>query len=54
MDTKTRDQIGIAPLLPEYKKIDAIANYTDLATYFGYANKSGINIPFAIAVIGRF
>ena len=51
MDTKIRDQKGIAPLLPEYKKIDAINNYNDLAAYFGYANKSGINIPFSVSVM---
>nr|WP_315210922.1 M13 family metallopeptidase [uncultured Flavobacterium sp.] len=51
MDTKTRDQKGIAPLLPEYKKIDTINNYTDLAAYFGYANKSGSNIPFSVSVM---
>lgn len=51
MNTKTRDQKGIAPLLPEYKKIDAINNYTDLSAYFGYANKSGSNIPFSISVM---
>ncbi|WP_426090397.1 M13 family metallopeptidase [Flavobacterium sp. DSR3-2] len=51
MDTKIRDQKGIVPLLPEYKKIDAINNYNDLAAYFGYANKSGINIPFSVSVM---
>ncbi|MFV8336123.1 M13 family metallopeptidase [Flavobacterium sp. RSP29] len=51
MDTQMRDQKGIAPLLPEYKKIDAIKNYTDLAAYFGYANKSGSNIPFSVSVM---
>jgi putative endopeptidase len=51
MDTKMRDQKGIAPLLTEYKKIDAITNYTDLAAYFGYANTSGSNIPFSVSVM---
>lgn len=51
MDIKSRDQKGIAPLLPEYKKIDAITNYIDLAAYFGYANKSGSNIPFSVSVM---
>jgi putative endopeptidase len=54
MDTLRRDRIGISPLLPEYKKIDAIANYNDLAAYFGYANKSGIKTPFAVGVIEDF
>ena len=51
MDIKMRDQKGISPLLPEFKKIDAINNYTDLAAYFGYANKSGSNIPFSVSVM---
>ncbi|MFV8391174.1 M13 family metallopeptidase [Flavobacterium sp. LB2P6] len=51
MDTKMRDQKGITLLLPEYKKIDAINNYNDLAAYFGYANKSGSNIPFSVSVM---
>lgn len=51
MDIKMRDQKGISPLLPEFKKIDAIKNYTDLAAYFGYANKSGSNIPFSVSVM---
>lgn len=51
MDTKMREQKGITPLLPEFTKIDAIRNYTDLAAYFGYANKSGINIPFSVSVM---
>ncbi|MBA0882756.1 M13 family metallopeptidase [Flavobacterium sp. BBQ-18] len=50
MNNKTRDQKGITPLIPEFKKIDAIANYTDLAAYFGYANKSGNQIPFIVGV----
>jgi putative endopeptidase len=54
MNVKARDQKGITPLLPEYKKIDAIASYTDLANYFGYANKSGGNIPFAVGVTEDF
>ena len=51
MDMKARDQKGITPLLPEYKNIDAITNYTDLAAYFGHANKSGVNIPFSVSVM---
>src|SRR6478609_635227 len=50
MDTTARDQKGITPLLSEYKKIDAISNQSDLAGYFGYANKSGRNIPFSLGV----
>lgn len=54
MDSIKRDQIGIAPLLPEFKKIDAISNYSDLANYFGKANQSGTNIPFVIGVTEDF
>jgi putative endopeptidase len=54
MDTIARDKKGIAPLLSEYKKIDAIANYTDLASYFGYANTLGNNIPFSLSVYNDF
>lgn len=54
MNVKTRDEKGITPLLPEFKKIDAIANYSDLAKYFGVANKYGNIIPFQIGVIEDF
>lgn len=54
MNVKARNQKGITPLLPEFKKIDAIANYSDLAKYFGNANKSGNTIPFQIGVIEDF
>jgi putative endopeptidase len=51
MDSITRDKIGIAPLLPEFKKIDSISNYSALAKYFGRANQSGNNSPLVIAVM---
>jgi putative endopeptidase len=35
MNRKDRDAKGIAPIQPELKNIDAIANYSDLAAYFG-------------------
>jgi len=54
MNVKTRDKKGINPLIPEFKKIDAIANYSDLAEYFGVANKYGNIIPFQIGVIEDF
>jgi putative endopeptidase len=54
MNVKTRDKKGITPLFPEFKKIDAIANYSDLAKYFGNANKSGNIIPFQMGVIEDF
>ena len=54
MNVRTRDKKGINPLIPEFKKIDAIANYSDLAKYFGVANKYGNIIPFQIGVIEDF
>ena len=51
---KERDAKGVAPLQSELKNIDAIANYTDLATYFGKANKTGMAIPFQISVYTDF
>lgn len=47
---KDRDAKGVTPIQPELKAIDAIANYADLATYFGKANRAGISVPFVIFV----
>lgn len=50
MDQKGRDASGVAPLQGEFKLIDAIANYSDLAAYFGHANRIGILIPFSLGI----
>ena len=50
MNRKDRDAKGITPIQPELKAIDAIASYTDLASYFGTANRTGVTNPFNIAV----
>ena len=50
MNRKDRDAKGISPIQPELKAIDAIANYTDLASYFGSANRTGVSAPFVIFV----
>lgn len=54
MNRKDRDAKGIAPVQDELKAIDAIANYDDLASFFGIANRTGINIPFNISVYTDF
>jgi putative endopeptidase len=54
MDQKARDAKGIAPLTAEFKTIDAIKDYNDLASYFGKANKTGDMTPFAVGVIEDF
>ncbi|SCY21718.1 M13 family metallopeptidase [Flavobacterium caeni] len=50
MDQKTRDAKGISPIQPEFKAIDAIASYTDLAKFFGNANRDGNLYPFNLSV----
>ncbi|GGD55616.1 M13 family metallopeptidase [Muriicola marianensis] len=49
-----RNEIGVAPLKPVFEKIDALANYDDLATYFAYANKMGINVPLGLFIYQDF
>jgi putative endopeptidase len=50
MNRKERDAKGITPIQSELKAIDAIANYSDLAGFFGTANRTGLAAPFAISV----
>ncbi|WP_298395472.1 M13-type metalloendopeptidase [Flavobacterium sp.] len=54
MNRKDRDAKGVTPIQSELKAIDAIANYTDLATYFGKANRIGVSIPFSVSVTEDF
>ena len=53
-DRITRDSKGVEPIKPELSKIDAITNYTELATYFGRANRLGTNVPFSFSVYNDF
>lgn len=54
MNRKDRDAKGITPIKAELKAIDGIANYNDLAGFFGTANRTGISIPFNISVYTDF
>ena len=45
MDMETRDSRGIGPLQPELDRIDAIADYGDLAAYFSDAMKRNFDAP---------
>ncbi|MGB5647390.1 M13 family metallopeptidase [Muriicola sp.] len=54
MNLEKRNSLGAAPLKAELEKIDAIASYDDLATYFGYANKVSINVPLGLFVYQDF
>ena len=50
MNQKDRDAKGISPLQPAFKAIDAIANYSDLAAFFGRCNRENNLAPFGISV----
>lgn len=54
VDRKTRNEKGINPIIPYLKQIDSIKDYTDLAGYFGKANRLGIATPFSISVTEDF
>ena len=54
MNRNDRDAKGIKPIEAELKAIDGIANYNDLAGFFGTANRTGISIPFNISVYTDF
>lgn len=54
VDMETRNELGVAPLKPEFNKIDAIKSYEELATYFAYANKYGINVPLGLIIYQDF
>ncbi len=54
INRKDRDAKGITPIQPKLKVIDAIVTHSDLAAYFGKANKTGVSIPFGISVTQDF
>ena len=54
MNRKERDAKGISPIQTGLKGIDAIATYSDLAAYFGKANRIGLSIPFSLSVTEDF
>lgn len=54
MDFDKRNELGVAPLQEEFDKIDAIKNYDELATYFAYANKYGLNVPLGLFIYQDF
>jgi putative endopeptidase len=54
MDLEKRNEIGVTPLTSEFDKIEALSSYDDLATYFAYANKYGINVPIGLFVYQDF
>ena len=54
MNRKDRDAKGITPIQPELNAINAIADYSQLAAFFGKANRNGISYPFSISVTEDF
>ncbi|MBB6502475.1 M13 family metallopeptidase [Pedobacter cryoconitis] len=54
MNTTIRDAIGIKPIAADLKKIDAIKDQKELASYFAYASKIGNTVPFSVAVTEDF
>ncbi|MEO1244935.1 MAG: M13-type metalloendopeptidase [Pseudomonadota bacterium] len=49
MDMERRNSLGVAPLLPEFERIDAIADRDGLAAYFAATVKRGLDAPFSLA-----
>lgn len=49
MNMEKRNQLGVSPLEPEFKRIDDIQDYDDLAAYFARSSKYNLGTPFVIA-----
>ena len=45
MDMEKRNAAGLKPLKSDFERIDAIESYSDLASYFGFANRYSMSIP---------
>ena len=54
MNLEKRNELGATPLKEEFAKIDALSSDEDLAAYFAYANKYGINVPWALFIYQDF
>ena len=48
LDTTRRNELGLGPILPEFERIDAIEDTTDLARYFASTVKRGLDAPFGL------
>jgi putative endopeptidase len=51
MNMEKRNELGVNPLMPEFKRINDIQNYDDLAAYFARSSKYNLGTPF---VIGQY
>ena len=45
MDMEKRNAAGLKPLKSDFERIDAIESHSDLASYFGFANRYSLSIP---------
>lgn len=54
MDMDTRNALGIEPLNGDIAMIEAIEDYSELASYFAYANRYGFGTPIAIGQVPDF
>jgi putative endopeptidase len=54
LDWETRDALGIEPLRAELERIDAIADYDDLAVYFAETMKRGLDAPLGAGQVADF
>lgn len=54
MDFETRNKLGVSPLQNDFNKVNSLKNYDDLASYFAYANKYGIGVPFSLIIYQDF
>ena len=54
LDMETRNAKGLSPLQPELDRIEAIANYDDLAVYFGAAVKHNLDAPLGVSQFPDF
>jgi putative endopeptidase len=54
MDMVKRNELGVGPLKGEFEKVDQIASYEDLASYFAYANKVGFSVPLGLFIYQDF
>ena len=49
-----RNELGVSPLSQEFKKINAISNYDELAVYFAAATKLNYGTPFNLGLYVDF
>lgn len=54
MNIEKRNELAVLPIQDELAKVDEISNYDELATYFAYANKVGVNVPLGLFVYQDF